>query len=243
MSGPGRSPAEPGGVDCERVAGPATGSDSEPGSTARPTGRLAAALTGFRQPVVLVLFLIAFFSSISGKPIDGLLIAVVAALLTWDAGARAHRGAAAARPATPVHAPASAPRRGGRRRLVTVLAWLAGATLYAALTGSFPRYSWPATALVLGLGAAVLAAGWRGPLRGRPPPGQLPMPGALAWVVILIAAGLWELAALLQQPSLTTDSAAHPTISTLADPLLASGPGRALALAVWLGLGWFLVER
>ena len=58
-----------------------------------------------------------------------------------------------------------------------------------------------------------------------------------------MAAGLWELSALVQQPSLTADSYAHPTISSLADPLLGSHPGRSLALAIWLGLGWLVVRQ
>jgi hypothetical protein len=45
------------------------------------------------------------------------------------------------------------------------------------------------------------------------------------------------------QPSITTDSYAHPTISTLTDPVLAASPGRSLVLAAWLAFGWYLVER
>ena len=50
-------------------------------------------------------------------------------------------------------------------------------------------------------------------------------------------------AILLQQPSLTTDSYTHPTVSTLTDPVLATGPGRAVVLLAWLAFGWYLVER
>ena len=39
---------------------------------------------GIRQPIVIVLLLIAFFSAISGKPLDGLLMLLVAAgLVAW----------------------------------------------------------------------------------------------------------------------------------------------------------------
>ena len=69
------------------------------------------------------------------------------------------------------------------------------------------------------------------------------MAGTLAWAVVLVAGCLWELGALLQQPSLTTDSYAHPTVSTLTDPVLATSPGRAALLLAWLALGWYLVER
>jgi hypothetical protein len=47
----------------------------------------------------------------------------------------------------------------------------------------------------------------------------------------------------LLQPSLTTGSPAHPTISILLDPLLGSHPGRSVGFAAWLALGWFLVRR
>jgi len=55
--------------------------------------------------------------------------------------------------------------------------------------------------------------------------------------------GLWELTQLLLQPTLTTDSYAHPTISVLTDPVLASHVGRSILLFVWLAVGWFLVRE
>jgi len=89
----------------------------------------------------------------------------------------------------------------------------------------------------------VVLIGWHGPVRARPDGGRLPVAGTLAWLVVLVAGCLWELSALLQQPSLTTDSYAHPTISTLTDPLLATSPGRMLVLFAWVAFGWYLVER
>jgi hypothetical protein len=57
-----------------------------------PGERLIIALAGFREPIVVILFLIAFFSAISGKPLDGLLLLIVATGLAWDAAARYRRG-------------------------------------------------------------------------------------------------------------------------------------------------------
>jgi hypothetical protein len=205
-----------------------------PARSARPLSVLA----GFREPVVWILLAIAFFTSISGKPVDGVLMLIVAIGLAWDAGRRARLGTAEA---TAAEAGRARPA-GGRRRLL-VLALLAGGVAYAGVMGSFIRYSWPATAGIIGLSTVVVLIGWHGPLRERPVRGRLPVAGTLAWVVVLVAGCLWELAALLLQPSITTDSYAHPTISTLTDPVLASSPGRALVLAAWLGLGWYLVER
>jgi hypothetical protein len=58
-----------------------------------------------------------------------------------------------------------------------------------------------------------------------------------------VAGGGWELSSLLQQPHLTTDSYAHPTISALSDPVLASHPGRTIFLGGWLVLGFLLAGR
>ena len=204
----------------------------------------------------MILLLIALFTAISGKPLDGVFMLVVATGLAWDAARRARSRAPApgggdpAVPAPAAQAAAAEARaaeaaaaRGRPRRPLLIVTGLAVGALYAALVGSFARYSWPATAAVLGLGAIVLAVGWRESRRWRPVPGKLPMPGAMLWGGLLVAGGLWELAALLQQPSLTVASYTHPTVSSLTDPLLGTHAGRSLALATWLALGWFLVER
>lgn len=109
--------------------------------------------------------------------------------------------------------------------------------------GSFSRFSWPATVSVIGVGTAVMLVGWQGPVRDRLVPGPLPRRGTAWWGGLPVAGGSWELSPLLQQPNLAADSYAHPTISSLTDPLLGSHPGRSLALAVWLGLGWLVVRR
>ena len=213
---------------------------------------------------MVVLLLIAFFTWISGKPLDGLLMLVVAVSLAWDTGRRRARQAgppeghpadvappdfsgAAGRddaggtgPATRPDAPRATPRRW--RRLL-LLAWLAGGALYVVLVGSFSRYSWPVTVAVAALGAAVVVAGWRGPRHSRPAPARPPTIGLALWGLVLVAGCLWELSSLFQQPTLTTSSYAHPTISTLTDPVLGTWAGRSIFLAGWLVLGWFLVER
>ena len=218
---------------------------------ARPEGRAVAALAGLREPVVWVLLAIAFFTSISGKPVDGVLMLIVATGLIWDTGRRALRhgraegsGAEAGQGGEPGTgaAPRPAVRPGGRRRLLAVTAVAACGAAYAGVVGSFIRYSWPATAGIVGLGTIVVVIGWHGPRRARPAR-RLPVAGTLVWVVLLVAGCLWELGALLKQPSLTTDSYAHPTISTLTDPLLATSPGRAVLLFAWVAFGWYLVKR
>ena len=250
---------------------PAGGGDAAAGhgattltaARARP-GPAVTALVGLREPIVVILLLIAFFTWISGKPLDGLLMLVVAVSLAWDTGRRRARQAgppeghpaddgppdfsgAASRDVTggqDATTHQDAPRATLRRwRWLLVLAWLAGGALYVVLVGSFSRYSWPVTVPVAALGAAVVVAGWRGPRHSRPAPARPPATGLALWGLVLVAGCLWELSSLFQQPTLTTSSYAHPTISTLTDPVLGTWAGRSIFLAGWLVLGWFLVER
>ena len=247
--------AAPGPED-RHVHGPGTDGGAGAGcaeavvDTARPAGRVLAALAGLREPVVWILLAIAFFTAISGKPVDGVLMLLVAVGLAWDAGRHALRQSdtpGAARAAgvagTPDVAGAPARRGSGRRRVILAGALLAGGAVYAGVVGSFSRYSWPVTACIIVLGTVVVLIGWHGPVRARPAGGRLPVAGTLVWVAVLVVGCLWELGALLQQPSITTDSYAHPTISTLTDPMLATFPGRAVVLFAWLAFGRYLVER
>lgn len=120
---------------------------------------------------------------------------------------------------------------------------LIGGVLYAAVVGSFARYSWPSTVAVGGLGVAAISSAWRATPQVRTEAMVEEHGGAAAWATLFVVLGLWELANLLLQPSLSTGSYVHPTISVLTDPVLASGLGRSVFLAAWLGLGSFLLER
>jgi hypothetical protein len=200
-----------------------------------------AVLSGFRQPVVGVLLLIALCTGISGKPLDGVLMVAVASLLVFDtARTRLRRSG----PVTETTSP-PAERRSSRRRGQTWagLAVVAASGLYAGFVGSFSRYSWPATMAVVAVGCLVVAIGWQGPLRHRAALTGTARRRSWLWGVIVVGGGSWELSSLLQQPHLTTDSYAHPTISALTDPLLAGHPGRSLVLAAWLLVGSVLVSR
>jgi hypothetical protein len=262
---------------------------------------LVNALTGLREPIVVLLLIIGFMSWISGKPLDGLLILLAGACLAWDAGRRSRQagpaeaspvaaspvaaspaeawyaeasaveagpaaredavltaagaapppanaaaaGASSGAPPAPISAgPVGGPQARARwRRPALIAACAAGGILYAVVVGSFSRYSWPATVPVAGLGAVVVAIGWRGPRHTRPAPPRPPVAGLALWGAVFVAACLWELWSLLEQPNLATSSYAHPTISTLTDPVLSTWAGRSIVLAGWLALGWFLVER
>jgi hypothetical protein len=133
--------------------------------------------------------------------------------------------------------------RAGRPALRVITLGAALAVIYSLVVGSFTRYSWPATAGVAGLGTGVVIVGWGGPTRQRAIPSRFARVGITVWGVLFVAASLWELGALLGQPDFETGSYAHPTISTLTDPLLSSALGRSVALMGWLALGFFLVDR
>jgi hypothetical protein len=113
---------------------------------------------------------------------------------------------------------------------------------FAFVVGSFARYSWPATLAIAVPATAGVVVGWRTP-PGRHDPGPLARAGARAWAGVFLTLALFELANLLLQPSLIQGSTAHPTLSVLTDPLLASYAGRTVFLLAWLATGWYLLER
>lgn len=216
--------------------------------------RVVITLVGVRQPIVAILLLIAFFTVLSGKPLDGFLLSIVATALAWDAGMRT-REASTEESGDDRRVPAdgddlgglaqpSAWRlRAGRPALRLTALGMTLTVIYSIVVGSFTRYSWPATAGVAGLGAGVVIVGWGGPTRQRAIPGRFSRAGVTVWGSLFVVASLWELGALLGQPDFETGSYAHPTISTLTDPLLASSLGRSVALLGWIALGFFLVDR
>lgn len=234
--------------------GPDQDADTYVSSPSGFIDRVIITFSGVRQPIVAILLLVAFFTVLSGKPLDGLLLSIVAIALAWDAGLRARDASAQELVAGQCAHPESAEsvdlsqrsvwRLRARRpalRMIALGAILA--VIYSLVVGSFTLYSWPATAGVVGLGAGVVIVGWGGPTRQRVIPDKFARAGITLWGVLFVAASLWELGALLGQPNFGTGSYAHPTISTLADPLLSSALGRSAALMGWLALGYFLVDR
>lgn len=184
-----------------------------------------------REPVIPMLVTAGVFDLISGAPIThgGMLIAVAVGL-ALDA---VRRRSAAARPVE-------------RSRALEVRAsprWLVGVVAYAVVVGSFERYSWPASVAVLVPAAAGVVLAWEGPMRERSREVRIGPRGALPWAAVVVAFAAWELTNLFLQPSLTEGSYDHPTFSVLMDPVLATHAGRSVVLALWLLLGWFLLER
>jgi hypothetical protein len=186
-----------------------------------------------RGIVVAILLLAGLFDGISGNPIHSILLFGAAGSLVWDAAR--HRSA------VPVLEVPTAPPFRPTRGLATVV--VLGVLVYAIVVGGFARYSWPMTVAVVVPAVLVLVLARPGSIRSGPEPEKIGPVGIVAWTSMFLALALWELTSLLLQPTLTTDSYAHPTISVMTDPILASHLGRSVALVAWGALGWFLVER
>ena len=186
-----------------------------------------------RTIVVAILLLAGFFDGISGNPIHSILLFGAAGSLVWDAAR--HRSA------EPVLDVPMAPPIRPTRGLATVA--VLGVLAYAIAVGGFARYSWPMTISVVVPAVLVLVIARPGSMRPGPEPEKVGPVGIVAWTSVFLALALWELTSLLLQPTLTTDSYAHPTVSVMTDPILASHLGRSVALVAWAALGWFLVER
>jgi hypothetical protein len=207
-----------------------------------PVGVGLAILGALRDPVTVIFVLAGTFDLLSGdRIIDGAILLAVAVALGWDAARRPPAERAAAEVAEP-REDSTRPARGRpvpwRSPLV-----LLGGVVYVVLVAGFARYSLPATLAVWAPAAAGVVVAWRRPTSDGPDPAPVPAAGAAVWAVVFVALALWELAALLLQPSLTTDSWAHPTISVLLDPILATHLGRTVVLSLWLASGWWLLRR
>jgi hypothetical protein len=214
------------------------------GSGATAPSRASGIRAALRDPVVVILALAGIFDGLSGNPIHSVLLLGTSVALgreafltrTRGAGAARHDGQSSAGDAADEHVVAAF-------RLVAAPLILMAIVAYSVLVGGFSRYSWPATVAVLLPGVAVLWISWRLPSRPDSDPGPIGTVGVVAWVSVFVGAAIWELITLLQQPSLSTPSYSHPTLSTLTDPILASHPGRAIGLILWLSFGWFLLRR
>jgi len=222
-----------------------------------PHARRTAFAAGLRRcpwavvhPVILTFAIAAYFSYVSGETTGAAYLLAAGLALAWDhAHRRAARSSGAAtsgRPGRPGRVPVfsreSAERRRAAMGRLLIPAVLAGAG-YSAVVGWFPRYSWPATIAVAIPAAAGVLVAWRVSAGSASKPGRLSRAGVAPWALVGAGASAWELAALYLQPDPGTDSYAHPTLTYLANPILASAPGRSAVLFGWLAAGWYLARR
>lgn len=143
---------------------------------------------------------------------------------------------------------AAAPTRRRSRAPARVL--VAACVVGLAWFGSGLRVqTWPATLLVLltAVGAVALTVVGRRRTSPNPVPDAGPMSPRLrravvAWTVLVAVGLLWEAYAYVQQPGPTISSPAHPTLSTLLDPLLEARVGHFVGWLLWLAAGSRLVR-
>ncbi len=233
--------------DPSHEPGPSEPAGSDAGRRVVPVARNVS--IALRDPVVSILFVAAFFDGISGNPPHAIVLSAVAVALGRDAVARRRAGgepAGASGPAAAEQVARLGPEEDARaqaRRLIFVPLALLAIVSYGVVVGGFARYSWPITFAIVIPAAAVLVLSWNGSVVPRPDPGPIGTVGAVAWLSVFVGLCLWELIELLLQPTLTTDSYAHPTLSVLSDPILATHPGRTVGLILWALFGWFLLRR
>jgi hypothetical protein len=119
-----------------------------------------------------------------------------------------------------------------------------GFALFASSTHPFTTAGDVVTAVPLGVALVVVVRQWSRPgarLRARAPRGvEIDAPAwGRRWIAplaTLVAVAAWELYCFAHLPR-----TAHPTLSSLIDMLDSTRAGKAVAIAAWLLLGWFLV--
>ena len=170
-----------------------------------------------------MLLVAAVFHVLWGKPIDGVLTAMVAIAAVRS-------------------------RPDGRKLAATPLraAWpIVGvvAVVYGVVVGSWDRFSWPTTiAVFLPVSCCSPSPiGRRRESRHRPSTSR--RLGRRLWAGLWLTLCLWEVIAFAYQPSRTVGSHEHPTLSVLMDNTLATHSGRSITLALWLAAGWALARR
>ncbi|HCU96898.1 MAG TPA: hypothetical protein DHU96_30970 [Actinobacteria bacterium] len=202
------------------------------------------------HPVVLTFVIGAVFSYLSGDTFRAAYLLVIGLALVWDHARRRvpqpHAAAAGNGSGSPergtVFSHDSADLRRAAMRRLLIPAVIA-AVAFSAIVGLFQRYSWPATILVAAPAIAGVLVAWWVSAGSQHEPGRLSAVGVAAWAFVWVGASVWELTALFLQPTLHTDSYAHPTLSYLANAVLGSAPGRSAVLFSWLAFGWYLARR
>jgi hypothetical protein len=171
-------------------------------------------------PWIAILLIIGAVQWIRDAPVDAVLFAVVALLVTLDAA-----GVLPELPALPL-----------RFAGLAAVAALGVLTLLLA-----PRHGLLAGIVVVAIGLAAVIAAWPGP--GQPSRGRARrvLRGAVLWASVTVALCLWELSSFLLGRFDAKSKLAHPAISDLLDPLIDTWPGRAAFVVGWIAAGAGLV--
>ncbi len=197
-----------------------------------------------RDPVAWILVIAGVVELLSGgTAARGAILFAGAGLILADrirvgrARVRAGAGAGTVLPSEPPPLVSPAPLQAAVERRVWVGAVLA-ACLLAALFGV---HTLPLTA-VTGL-VGILVVGWAWLTQPDAEDVDVSGRGLFIWGAALLMLGLWELTALLGQPTLAESSYESPTISYMLDPVFATYAGRVVGFVLWAAAGRSLIRR
>ena len=119
--------------------------------------------------------------------------------------------------------------------------WLGVVLVVATLGARTHPFDRAATVLIAVSAGVVIVSAVRRPSEPDALPARL-RNGLFLWAPLLLAVAAWELFAISRQESWNTPDPAHPTVSTLLDPMLEQGPGRWAGWLIWLAAGWRLLR-
>jgi len=142
-----------------------------------------------------------------------------------------------------------------RSSLLTA-AIIAGALAYSWIAAALRPFTWPedaAVAIPVLVVCVFVGLWWAKPLeplepmeplepRAAPPSdpegARARWAAGAVWIGLVLLLTAWELGAYFSSPRHD-----HPTLSSIADDIMSSHPGRAAMFGLWLALGWLLFAR
>jgi hypothetical protein len=175
-------------------------------------------------PWIAILVIIGTVQLIRDAPVDSVIFAVVAVLITLDA--------AGVLPQLP-------------EVRVPLAALVVGGVLAAVLLVLVPRHGLFAGVVVSAVGLAAVAIAWSRPAAESRMPRRQVLRGAVLWASVTVALCLWELSSFLLGRSTADTKIAHPAVSDLLDPAVDTWPGRIVFVVVWVAamIGFVRVGR
>jgi hypothetical protein len=115
---------------------------------------------------------------------------------------------------------------------------LVGAAAFSVVMGFQGSFTWPSYVGVTAASLLVLWLGLRTGTRRLPSPRRLRRRAILAWSGPILAFSALEIT-----DDALGSNAAHPTLSSLLDPVFEVPALRAVGVALWLFAGWQLAHR
>jgi hypothetical protein len=112
-----------------------------------------------------------------------------------------------------------------------------GLITYAWILAGTAPFTMKALIGVLVPGAVLCAIAYGRPPERIPPPKSVDMTGLSYWIICIALLFEWEASAVRD------DTAWHPSLTDLINPLISPQPVKCAAIVAWLLAGWALVKR